>query len=346
MNNTSTISTKNSIDSTKRLQTLDLFRGVAALSVMLVHYTYGYRMHYGQSYSPSYDFRYGYLGVQLFFIISGFVIFLTVLQSKSVFDFLYKRLTRLYPTFLVCLVITFVLVTVFGLPGREKSLHTALFNVTMIPNFFGYFAVDGAYWSLVPEVFFYVFMILVMLSKQLNNILIIGTVFLLVTWINKFVYKFPLQWGMALNVEWNALFFAGILFYKIKFENARKNFLIHLLLVFSFITVCLVLGSFTERIIVACFFILFYLFSYDKLEWLTWKPLVFLGLISYPMYLVHQNVGYVMLNQIKPFLGDYPILFIGITMLSLIGFSYLIHRFFEIPSLRFFRRIKKAHFDY
>ncbi len=337
--------TQHSIQQSTRLQTLDLFRGVAALSVMLVHYTDGYRMHHGQSYSPSYDFRYGYLGVQLFFIISGFVIFLTVLQSKSVFDFLYKRLTRLYPTFLVCLGITFVLGTIFGLPGKASSLHTAVLNVTMIPGFFGFPAVDGAYWSLVPEVFFYVFMILVMLSKQLKNILIIGTVFLLVTWINKFVYKFPLQWGMALNVEWNALFFAGILFYKIKFENARKNVLIHLLLILCFITVCLILIGFTERIIIACFFVLFYLFSYDKLEWLTWKPLVFLGLISYPLYLIHQNVGYIILNNIKPLLVNNPVVFIGIPVVTMIGFSYLIHRFFEIPSLRFFRRIKKTHFD-
>ncbi len=330
---------------TKRLQTLDLFRGVAALSVMLFHYTYAYRIHYGQSYSSLYDFRYGYLGVQLFFIISGFVIFLTVLQSKSVFDFLYKRVTRLYPTFLICLVITFVIVSVFGLPGREKSLHTALFNVTMIPSFFGIPYVDGAYWSLVPEVFFYVFMILVMLSKQLKNILIIGTIFLLISWINRFVYSLPIQWRMALNVQWNALFFAGILFYKIKFENARKSLLIHTLIIACFITVCQMLGSLNERIIVACFFVLFYLFSYDKLEWLTWKPLIFLGLISYPMYLVHQNVGYIILNKIKPLLGNYPFMFIGITVITVIGFSYIIHRFFEIPSLRFFRRIKKVHFD-
>jgi len=330
----------------KRFDTLDLFRALAALSVMLLHYTYSYRIHYGQSYKSGYDFRYGYLGVQLFFIISGFVIFLTVLQSKSVFDFLYKRITRFVSNFSFFLATTFALGSVFGLPGREKSFHTAVWNVTMIPGFFGIPAVDGAYWSLVPEVFFYIFMIIVMLSRQLKNILIIGSVFLLLTWVDRYVYKFPLQWSLALNVEWNSLFFAGILFYKLKFENKYRSILVHLLIILCFVTICQVLSSETERIIVACFFILFYLFSYNKIEWLHWKPLIFLGLISYPLYLIHQNIGYLILNYIKSFFGNDPIVFITIPLLCTIGLAYMVHRFVEAPSLNFFRKLKRAYFDF
>jgi len=330
----------------KRLYTLDLFRGVAALSVMLLHYTYSYRIHYGQFYDSQFDFRYGYLGVQFFFIISGFVIFLTVLKSKSIFDFLYRRITRLYPTFLFCLFATFTLVSVFGLPGREKSLHTAFWNIIMIPGFFGIPSVDGAYWSLVPEVFFYIFMMFVMVSKQVKNILAIGCIFLAFTWVDKYIYKFPLQLGIALNIEWNALFFAGILFYKLKFESLRKNLLIHFLIILSFGTVCQVLNSSIEKIIVASFFILFYLFSYDKLEWVKWKFFIFLGLISYPMYLIHQNVGYLLLNQLKPFLGHYPIVFVAMPVLSIIGISWLIHKFIEVPSLNISRKFKKKQFDF
>ncbi len=331
---------------TQRLQTLDLFRGLAALSVMLLHYTSGYREHYGQSYAAFYDFRYGYLGVQLFFIISGFVIFLTVVQSKSVFDFLYKRLIRLYPVFLVCLVVTFSLVSVLGLPGREKSLHTAVINLSMMPGFFNVPAVDGAYWSLIPEVFFYVFTAVVMAAKQLKNIIIICAVLLLTTWIDQYVYNFPLQWSMVLNVKWNALFFAGILFYKLKFENPSKRPLIHLMLMVCFVTTCLSMPGFTERLIIGCFFIIFYLFSYNKLEWLVWKPFAFLGMMSYPLYLVHQNVGYIFLNYLKPVLWNLPVIFIGSAVVSLAAFSYLIHRYFEVPSLLFFRRIKRRHFDF
>jgi peptidoglycan/LPS O-acetylase OafA/YrhL len=67
----------------KRIKTLDVFRGLAAYSVLLVHYTQGYRERFGHSYNPKYDFYYGYLGVEFFFLISGFVIFLTVLNSTS-----------------------------------------------------------------------------------------------------------------------------------------------------------------------------------------------------------------------------------------------------------------------
>jgi len=62
-----------------RLRGLDSLRGMAALAVVLYHYTFGYTQVVGR-HMPGLDLiaTDGHFGIYLFFIISGFVIFMTL----------------------------------------------------------------------------------------------------------------------------------------------------------------------------------------------------------------------------------------------------------------------------
>ena len=93
----------------KRLEILDVARFLAAISVVFYHYLYrGWTsgefidIDFGQ-----YEglFKYGYLGVQFFFLISGFVICMSS-EGKTTKEFLWGRVIRLYPAYWVCLLIT------------------------------------------------------------------------------------------------------------------------------------------------------------------------------------------------------------------------------------------------
>ena len=86
---------------------LDALRGIAAFSVVLFHYTARYDSIYGHSNRLLFKFNYGHLGVNLFFIISGFVIFMTLDRTKSVIDFVVARFSRLYPAYWTALALTF-----------------------------------------------------------------------------------------------------------------------------------------------------------------------------------------------------------------------------------------------
>jgi len=59
----------------QRYYELDAIRGIAALMVVLFHYTVGYGQIYGYSIDPAFTFELGKYGVLLFFMVSGFVIF-------------------------------------------------------------------------------------------------------------------------------------------------------------------------------------------------------------------------------------------------------------------------------
>ncbi len=94
-----------------RVSELDLLRFFAAFSVLLYHYTFrGYAA--GDMSIMPYPLlapisKYGYLGVDLFFLISGFVILMSA-SSGSLKRFAISRIVRLYPAFWVCCTVTFI----------------------------------------------------------------------------------------------------------------------------------------------------------------------------------------------------------------------------------------------
>ena len=100
----------------RRFAELDSLRGIAALLVMLSHYTWAYDYHFGTLGDHFFQFPYGDFGVQVFFIISGFVIFMSLEKAKSIKEFIIGRFTRLYPTYWFCMVLTLVVIILFPVP--------------------------------------------------------------------------------------------------------------------------------------------------------------------------------------------------------------------------------------
>ncbi|RZJ93005.1 MAG: acyltransferase, partial [Hymenobacter sp.] len=99
-----------------RYYEIDLLRFVAAAAVVLYHFAY--RGYHADHLSPV-DYpvlgqvcKYGYLGVELFFLISGYVI-LHSAQGKSLGQFFVSRVQRLYPAYWVACTLCFVVVRLF-----------------------------------------------------------------------------------------------------------------------------------------------------------------------------------------------------------------------------------------
>jgi peptidoglycan/LPS O-acetylase OafA/YrhL len=137
-----------------RLRELDAIRGLAAITVMLSHFTIRYDEIYGHLPGvPVFVPPGSYL---LLFMITGFAIALTLEKRPSLGQFVMARASRLYPAYWVAVMLTFEVVTRFGLPGREVSAKAALVNFTMMQHYFGVANVDGAYWSLVLQINFYI----------------------------------------------------------------------------------------------------------------------------------------------------------------------------------------------
>lgn len=100
---------------------------------------------------------YGWLGVELFFLISGFVICMSC-WGKRPQDFFISRVVRLYPAYWVAVLITAAVVVAAGYSfttAKDITARTVLINLTMLQQPFGAPLVDPSYWTLWVEMLFY-----------------------------------------------------------------------------------------------------------------------------------------------------------------------------------------------
>ncbi|MBI3676212.1 MAG: acyltransferase [Proteobacteria bacterium] len=151
------------MDQKQRINVIDAFRGVAILTVLLYHYLvfrappfrapglYGY----AHQYSPILGL--GKFGVEVFFVISGLVIAMTLAQCRSAFEFAVKRFARLYPAYIAAATLTFLLMRAVGPSVFQSTFGDYLVGFSMISRDLHHGYVDGAYWSLAIEVKFYLF---------------------------------------------------------------------------------------------------------------------------------------------------------------------------------------------
>jgi len=335
-------------ESRERIFELDVLRGLAALSVLLFHYTRKYADIYGHANDPLFLWSHGHYGVHFFFLISGFVIFMTLTRTKRPMDFVISRFSRLYPAYWAAAAITFTVVLIFGLPKREAPWVDALVNLSMLQEAFGYKHIEGAYWSLQAEVFFYGWMFLLYLTRTLRFIVPIFLVWVLASVqlepllraTGVMDHNFPELVKKILLFEWVHLFALGILFYRLK-QAGRWNLLELALLCACFYKQYGIRNPWSIFLIQG-FAVVFYLLVTGQLRFLGIRPLLFLGTISYPLYLIHQNIGYIVIRNmeargVEATASVFLALGVSIGLASALTFAV------EKPALRWIRRKWKHH---
>jgi peptidoglycan/LPS O-acetylase OafA/YrhL len=320
-----------------RVYEIDLLRFLAALAIVLFHYSY--RGHAADDLTAmSYPalapvFKYGYLGVELFFMISGFVILMTA-ANRSLGEFVIARMVRLYPAFWTCCTITFLVTLAIGEPPHSASLVRYLANMTMLSGFVGVVSIDGAYWSLFVELQFYVLAALLVGSRRTHR----PEPFL---WLWLFASAafaiYPVGASYSLLIaEYSAFFIAGAACFLIwsqglslarltlvvcswglaLFQSAQKlqSFERHFNTTFDI---------FVVEGMITLFFTVMLLIALRRTAFASHKEWVVLGAISYPLYLLHQNVGYMVFNMVHQAVNTH-VLFWGMIAVAIVG-AYLVH---------------------
>jgi len=319
-----------------RITELDGLRGIAAILVVLYHYTTRFSVKFDiEILSDITFFKYGHYGVQMFFVISGFVIFMSINKINSPFEFVYKRFIRLYPTFWLCLILTALFVSFLGPDLLKVNWSDFFINFTMIPHVLNSKFVDGVYWTLQIELCFYLFILLLLLTNTTRYITIIGLFYIVCGFLLYFVFKlFPYY-------HHGLLFFSGIQFYKLWRGDNKWSTHGSLLaiVVLSYLFKGIELG-----LCISLIFGTFYLLIYQKLHFLSLPLFVFLGKVSYTFYLLHQNIGHsVQLILIQNNLTN-KFLLIAIPFFLTLVMSYLVTHFFEEKILKKLSTFYKLHF--
>ena len=208
-----------------KIGSINTLRFIAAICVLFYHFTFVF-YHKDIAYVNipflRYIFKYGYLGVDLFFIISGFVISLSI-ENRGAYAFVKSRIGRLYPVFWIS-AITTSLFLLFGgeLIHSQISWSRFLTNMTMIPTIFwskeNIDLLDGSYWTLAIEMKFYLIILFILLFKQFKRIEFLAITMSIITLLMALFMNIKIESDLI----WIPNFIAGIIFYKI-YKNNLNN---------------------------------------------------------------------------------------------------------------------------
>jgi peptidoglycan/LPS O-acetylase OafA/YrhL len=344
--------------SSTRMHYLDGLRGIAILLVLFFH-AYSNDWVDALPYHDQYDhitlFHFGRYGVQLFFIISGFVIAMTLEKCKSFWDFMLRRWLRLFPAMLVgslLILITAPLFTArpYGAPLLQDALPGLLFlEPEVFRLFFPQNILEGSFWTLFVEMKFYILAGALYFTVGSKKMIAVLVVMFLSTILFEFAAPhLPVMLTEQLKTILHYLnwahygwFAAGALFYQYYVtKNSRYWFAAVLL---ALIAARCLGGLPTKSMIYATAIVMTFAFSMTNAsvqKILSNKILVFFGFISYPLYLVHEQAMVSMINQIHNFNAEIPSFSLPILPIALIILvAWLIAKYLEPQARKWIKQL-------
>ena len=335
----------------QRLAGLDSLRGLAAIAVVLFHYTTGYQKFFAASGAvPLFTFPLGCFGVQLFFCISGFVILRTLERTGSIKSFAVARFARLYPAYCVCALITLGVIAMAHLHLSDLTPQIVVINATMLALLTGAPRIDPSYWTLTYEVLFYAAVALIWFrlrpGRRLEGPCLVWLTCSLLGHLFDGINRHT-RLAVLINIDYANLFVLGMMLHYITKSSRTRltipTFCAALLLALfppaaSGVGVNLFRIKFTFMI--AAFCALIWLAADDRGRFLHFRPLIFLGEISYSLYLIHQVVGYAVIRVLLS-AGLEINAALALTLTFVIGLAYCLRMFVEKPAERWIKSLPK-----
>ncbi|MBV1850446.1 acyltransferase family protein [Catellatospora tritici] len=329
-----------------RLPVLDGLRLLAALMVVGFHLVHNSSSVWGAP--PAAVFgpldtvaRYGWLGVQLFFLISGFVICMSS-WGRGLGDFFVSRAVRLYPAYWAAVLLTTAVLTLWPVILHRLPLPEILANLTMLNGLLGLRFVDNSYWTLTVELVFYL-LFAVVVARGVNHrrvvafcgLWTVASVLALSThnpWLN-----------LVLAAEHAPYFVAGMALFLV--HRFGPNLLLWSIVGISWLlAVAGAAGRAYARgvsypaviVIISAFFLVMSAVSLGLLSRIRARWLVTAGALTYPLYLLHQMIGLTAIAGLHSYVPAYALL-TGLVVALLLA-AWLVHRWVERPVSRWMKR--------
>lgn len=339
-----------------RLYTIDAMRGLAALAVAFYHiHTPAFQQAGGALIdSLKSIMQYGFLGVPIFFAISGFVISATmtrIIGIREYGQFMVKRSVRLDPAYWASIALDIFLTWVaiqLTLPHSSMpSFYQAALHLVYLQDIIGVKSIVAIYWTLALEIQFYLVFGLIMATggRFRAPLMIAVTAYSMAVAIN----AAPSLPGLFLSHWCMFVIGAAAHYYSLVNRDRWPVFIGILLCMGAIISVQASTGktylNLAAAMATAAFFFIGAMRGRLR-TWLNWPALLYLGSRSYSIYLFHAIIGERVAKLLVSILGEsvtaQPLAAMMVLVLSL-GVSLIVaelaFRLVEKPTLRFSRRL-------
>ncbi|MEU7615774.1 acyltransferase [Micromonospora rifamycinica] len=333
-----------------RLYALDGLRLVCALAVAGYHFGDSWRL--DGVHPPAYFLPdaapvliYGFLGVEVFFLISGFVILMSS-WGRTVREFAASRAARLYPAFWACVLITAVVSTVLPISGGVPfpplpGGPDVLINLTMLAEPLNRPLVDTVYWTLWCEFRFYL-IIICMLAAGLTDkrVRLLGAGWLAAAVLMPAFPGAPLH--QVVMPTFAPYFIAGMTMFLLRRDRSDRwswallaacwlVSLHHVHTRASDLHPGFEVPVWPAPVLLTIAYGVLLAIALGVTDRITWGWLSTAGALTYPFYLLHQRAGYSLIRTFHTATGLPAPILIGGAILVLLTAAWLIHRFVERP---------------
>jgi len=321
----------------KRLKFLDGLRGVAATLVMLYHLV-------GRTTVGAVTHR-GYLGVAIFFALSGFVITSMLSAHRMSLGFLgrfaLRRMVRLDIPYWVNIVLVLVMMRLavwFGAPPHPVGVAQIAAHLTYLQELLGYDEISSVYWTLCFEVQFYLALALLLWSAQKVQARrgYFHTAFVLLLGLSVLASMnvIPTPRGLMFG-QWWAFALGGLCYWTVAGQVSGAY-----LAVSCVLTLCTIHAAHGDwRLTTVTTVGLMFLASRRKAmgRWLADPVSQFLGRISYSLYLCHPLFGWSAQSLALRYLNQWGALAVGLVV-SIVS-AWLAYRYIERPGITLSHRV-------
>jgi peptidoglycan/LPS O-acetylase OafA/YrhL len=292
----------------------------------------------------------GPFGVALFFLISGFVIPLS-LERQTAGGFLIGRAFRIYPTYIAALAIELAVVACSAAYWHRPFTYRAGFilaNALLVTDIVNVPSIDLVNWTLTIELKFYLVMALLAGFVRRGSLVVLFALAAFILFVSRFSHEiFVLVPGLGLLLrifESNALYLLFMLIGVVFSYHARRRIgtaqaIASVIVLFAAFVVCWPLTFFR-----ADFPVVTYNYGYALVVFAACYALRrfvpdarvadFFAAISYPLYLVHSLVGYVVLTTLLTAHVDAAFATLGAFAVA-VALAFALHRTVEKPSQAF-----------
>jgi peptidoglycan/LPS O-acetylase OafA/YrhL len=333
-----------------RIDYIDGLRGVAILGVVLFHAYDRWTsvVPYGSRYSDFVIFKNGWLGVYLFFVISGFVITMTLSRTKTFVGFIVKRWKRLFPAMLFCSVVIYLTASFFNeRPAGNVTLSQLIPGLIFVhPRYIeaatGFYPgnLEGSFWSIFVEWKFYISFGLLYYLVGVKKAIYVFCAIAAIPVVAALAHDdFAVRVSAQLEIEYVPWLLSGVILYQYG-TSAPKTCLMFL----GYAWLC---AAFTmpdcdaegilarlllSGLCLSAFLLPFFTRTFQGVA--RSRILVLAGFVSYPLYLLHENMMISLIvkeNRLAPAIPSILLPAAPVAILALA--AYAIARWVE-PSMR------------
>ena len=303
-------------------------RGVAIMLVVIYHLIDRFQQIYLNREIVIMNF-WGSFGVTIFLIISG--CFAVNIDSKAItlneaWYALKKFFLRLWPAYAICICLTFILTHIAELPLRTYNLKELLLNLLVINHVINVPYIDGAHWYLTVLISMFL-VVLVLKIFGIQSCPFVYCVWIAIASIIGCFYNNSFLFGGCFT----ACYCVGIAIRALLNVDNQSKFSWYLVLIEAILATLMTRGMIcTVEMIFGGLMVLLCL--YDKLNFLNNVICIWIGKISYSLYLIHQNVGFWIEYQLMKKMNEYHLFFALIAIVVVVLLAVIIFYFIERPA--------------